>query len=451
MPDAIHAAVHGQIHRARYRNCKERAMAKDESYPKKYWWVVVVAVPIVVALIAVVPGLVKSESTGPVTTITGDHATVNYDYSTHNTFVTNVAVIAKEYEAQTGRPLDADLKRQIEQAVSAALKSDHAESIRLFEQIAAAAPVPAIYNNLGVEYNKVQNADASQKAFAMAKAKIAEATADAAKSSPLSAAALKAPTVSGAAIRSESSSVPAMVIEPLSSPYEAPGEIHVVEHGAATGGSYQVKYKPTPGTPVLMDAGVYDVLFKSGGSYGAGFVLAANVPVKEGSLTRVNPNALIGGLAVEPVARKGFPAIKQLQVIDRGSGDKRLLAQSTDKLGVTLPLAPGSYQIICTTDDNQTVIVAEKVEVKAGAITRLDTGSQLAAIVVRTPNVKADLKAVYALNAGTDRIASKVDAFDKPLLVTAGQSYDVALEQAAGLTRIRKAIVPKAGELVNIQ
>jgi hypothetical protein len=58
---------------------------------------------------------------------------------------------------------------------------------------------------------------------------------------------------------------------------------------------------------------------------------------------------------------------------------------------------------------------------------------------------------VYALNAGTDRIASKVDAFDKPLLVTAGQPYDIALEQAAGLTRIRKAIVPKPGELVNIQ
>jgi len=427
-------------------------VAKDESYPRKYWWVVVVAVPVVVALIAASTDLLKSDApAGPTTTITGDNNTVSYDYSTHNTFVTNVAVIAREYEAQTGRPLDADLKRQIEQAVSAALKNDHPESIRLFEQIAASVPVPAIYNNLGVEYKKVQNGEASQKAFAMAKARIDEATADIAKSSPLSAAALKAPTVSGPAIRTESSSVPAMVIEPLSAPYEAPSEIHVVDHGAATAGSYQVKYKPAPGTPVVMSPGTYDVLLKSSSSYSAGFIVAANVPVKEGSLTRVNPNALVGGIAVEPLARKGFPTLKQLQVVDRASGDKRLLAQSSDKLGVTLPLAPGSYQIVGTTSDDQHVVIVDKVDVKAGTIARVDTANQLAAIVVRTPSVKTELQAVYALLAGTNRIASKVDGFDKPLLVSAGQAYDVGLQQAAGFTPIRKGIVPKPGELVDIQ
>lgn len=282
-------------------------MGKDESYPRKYWWVVVVAVPIVVALIAAFTDLLKSDATsGPATTITGDNNTVNYDYSTHNTFVTNVAVIARQYEAQTGRPLDADMKRQIERAVSAALKDNHTESIRLFEQVAASVPVPAVYNNLGVEYKKVQNFEASQKAFETAKAKIADATADAAKSSALGPAALKAPAASGPAVRSESSSVPAMVIEPLSAPYEPAGEIHVVDHGAATGGSYQVKYKPTPGTPVVMNTGNYDVLLKAAGGYGAGFIVASNVQVKDGSLTRINPNALIGGIAVEPLARKGF-------------------------------------------------------------------------------------------------------------------------------------------------
>ncbi len=150
-----------------------------------------------------------------------------------------------------------------------------------------------------------------------------------------------------------------MVIEPLSPPYQAPAEIHVVDHGTATGGSYQVKYKPTPGTPVVMNAGAYDVLLKSGGSYGAGFVVASKVEVKEGSLTRVNPNALVGGIALEPLAREGFPALKQLQLIDRSSGDKRLLAQSTDKLGVVLPLTGGSYDIVYTTVDDQNVIVGE--------------------------------------------------------------------------------------------
>ena len=87
----------------------------------------------------------------------------------------------------------------------------------------------------------------------------------------------------------------------------------------------------------------------------------------------------------------------------------------------------------------------------AGSIARIDTANQLAAIIVHTPSVKTELKAVYALMAGTNRIASKVDAFDKPLLVSAGQAYDVGLEQAAGFTPIKKGIVPKPGELVNIQ
>ena len=123
----------------------------------------------------------------------------------------------------------------------------HAESIRLLEQVSEAAPVPAIYNNLGVEYAKTQNVGASRRAFELSKAKIAEVAAAAATNRPLSDAALKPPTVSGPAVRTESSAVPAMTIEALSTPYESPGEIHVIAHGTPLSGSYQVKYRPEPG------------------------------------------------------------------------------------------------------------------------------------------------------------------------------------------------------------
>jgi hypothetical protein len=429
-------------------------VANNEKFPKKYWWVVAVAVPVAGALIAIVPDLLKESSDpsgGPVTTITGDNNTVNFDYSTKNTFVTNVSVIAREYEAQTGRPLDDRLKQQIESAVSAALANNHAESIRLLEQVAQEVPVPAIYNNLGVEYGKAQNAEASQQAFQIAKTKIAEAKEAAAKNRPLSPTALKAPAVSGPGVRSESSAVPAMIIDAFSPPYEPPGEIHVVQHGTALGGSYEVKYKPTFGTTVVMDPNAYDVLLKANG-YGAGFVLASNVVVREGSLTRINPNALVGGVAIEPVSKKGFPVIKELQFVDRSTGDKRLLAQQTDKLGVTLPLAPGAYDVMGTTTDGQVAQLATNVAVRAGAITRLDTVSQVAVIIVHTPNVRGlDVKALYALKAGTNQIAGKVDAFEKPMLVPAGASYDVALEQPAGLTRIRSGVVPGRGEVLEIR
>jgi hypothetical protein len=258
---------------------------------------VAVAVPVAVALISIVPGLFKPSGSGGGTTITGDNNTVNFDYSTHNTFVTNVNVIAREYELQTGRPLSDDLRRQIESAVNAAMQNNHTESIRLLEQVAQVAPVPAIYHNLGVEYAKTQNVNASRQAFDLSKVKMAEVAAAAAKNRPLPATALKPPTVSGPGVRTESSAVPAMTIDALSAPYESLDEIHVIAHGTAVGGSYQVKYQPQPGTTVVMEPGAYDVLMKVS-SYGAGFVLASNVVVREGTLTHINPNPLVGGIGV---------------------------------------------------------------------------------------------------------------------------------------------------------
>ena len=428
-------------------------MGNDEKVPRKYWWVVAVAVPIAAALISIVPGLFKPSGSGggTSTAITGDNNTVNFDYSTHNTFVTNVNVIAREYELQTGRPLGDDLRRQIESAVNAAMQNNHTESIRLLEQVAQAAPVPAIYHNLGIEYAKTQNVNASRQAFELSKAKIADVEAAAANNRPLSATALTPPTVSGPGVRTESSAVPAMTIDSFSAPYEAPAEIQVIAHGTAVSGSYQVKYQPKPGTTVVMEPGAYDVLMKVS-SYGAGFVLASNVVVREGTLTHINPNPLVGGIGVEPVSKKGFPLIKKLQFIDRSSGDQRLLAQETDKLGVTLPIAPGTYDVIGTTIYGQQVEIAANLAVKAGQITKLDTLGQVAAIVVHAPNVKGlDMKAVYALKAGTDQIAAKVEAWDVPMLVPGGVSYDIALEQSAGLTRIRSGLTPGPGELVDIR
>ena len=429
-------------------------MANDEKVPRKYWWVVAVAVPVALALIAIVPSLFKGSGGaggGISTAITGNNNTVSFDYSTHNTFVTNVSVIAKEYELLTGRPLGDDLRRQIESAVKAATENNHTESIRLLERVAQVAPVPAIYNNLGVEYAKTQNVNASRRAFELSKTKMAEVAAASANNRPLPESALRAPAVSGPGVRTESSAVPAMMIDALSAPYEPPGEIHVIAHGTPVSGSYEVKYRPQPGTTVAMDPGAYDVLMKES-SFGAGFLLASNVTVREGTLTHINPNSLVGGIAVEPVSKKGFPPIKSLQFIDRSSGDKRLLAQKTDKLGVTLPIAPGTYDVIGTTAYDQLVEIAANLPVKAREITRLDTLGQVAAIAVHAPNVKGlDMKAVYALKAGTNQIAAKVEAWDVPMLVPGGASYDIALEQSAGLTRIRSGITPGRGELVDIR
>jgi ABC-type Na+ efflux pump permease subunit len=39
-------------------------MGETKDYPRKYWWVVIVALPIVLGLIAVVPGLMSKAGGG---------------------------------------------------------------------------------------------------------------------------------------------------------------------------------------------------------------------------------------------------------------------------------------------------------------------------------------------------------------------------------------------------
>jgi hypothetical protein len=435
------------------QDARRVVMAGGEKVPRKYWWVGVVAVPVAVAIIAILPGLLRPTKPGggPSTTISGNNNTVSFDYSTHNTFVTNVNVIAREYEVQTGRPMSDNLRAQVQAAVDAAKQNNHAESIRLFENVAKVAPVPAIYHNLSVAYGKVQNSAASRRAFELSKEKIAEVAAAQAKNQSLSADALKPPPTSGPAVRTESSAVPGMTIDPLASPYVTPAEIHVIEHGTPVGGSYQIRYEPAPGATVAMDPGAYDILYKVS-SHGAGFVFASNIVVREGTLTRINPNGLVGGIALEAVSKKGFPPLKKVEFIDRGTGDKRLLAQETDTLGVTVPLAPGAYDAVGTTADGQTKELATNLAVRGGQITKFDPMGKMASIVVYAPKVSGlDMKAVYALKAGTNEIEGKVEAWDVPMLVSAGGTYDIALEQSAGLTRIKKGLTPGNGELVEIR
>jgi hypothetical protein len=192
-----------------------------------------------------------------------------------------------------------------------------------------------------------------------------------------------------------------------------------------------------------MEPGAYDVVLTHSA---ATFVLASNVEVKAGALTHIDPNALVGGIAIEPATKKGFPVLKRIQLVK-----DRLIVQHTEKLGVTLPLAPGTYDVVVTAADDQAVHIPDAVTVNAGAIARFDPLELLAAVVVRKPDAQLEMKSVMALNAGTNQIAAKVTAWDVPMLVRAGAAYDIALEQEAGLMRIRPNLTPGRGELVEIK
>jgi hypothetical protein len=61
------------------------------------------------------------------------------------------------------------------------------------------------------------------------------------------------------------------------------------------------------------------------------------------------------------------------------------------------------------------------------------------------------VEAIYALRAGTNEIAAQGKHFDEPILVYAGESYDIALKQSGGVARIKSNVTPKRGALTEIR
>jgi tetratricopeptide (TPR) repeat protein len=374
------------------------------------------------------------------------------DLSNKMTVINNVSVIVQEYAKYETQSLTDELKRQIEQAVAAATEGKHEESIQLFEKIAAKAPLPAIYTNLGVEYAKINKPEAAQAAFGKALEKDPGYEAARENNSLLA----KAPTPGETAqpgpinaVTVEKSPLAAIVIEPLRENPEAVKEVHVVDSGTALSGSYTIRYSLKPDSPTLVDAGKYDIVLKMAG--GGNFVLARDVEVKEQTRVRINPNAILGAIFVEPLTRTGFPEIKKLHVFEAGTTGYRLILQSAERPGVSLPIVPGKYDIECETADDNHLVLSKNIEVKARQVTRIRPEQEVAAIVVHDPKLSGlQLQAIYVLEAGGNRIISETKAFDHPMMVHAGDTYDVAIKQPGGLARLKTGITAKPGELIEV-
>jgi hypothetical protein len=213
-----------------------------------------------------------------------------------------------------------------------------------------------------------------------------------------SSASLTPPPTRSARISFEESPVPSLFIEKLKDNENAIQAIHVIEGGTQLTGSYTVKYAPKPNSVTLVEPGKYDILFRTEGN--GTFVLASNVEVKERTQTRVNPNEILGFVIVEPLTRKGIPEIKQLTVFDAGTTGYRLIRQSSEKLGVPLPIAPGRYEVDGQTLDGSEFVLVKEVEVKAMESSRIHTDSEVAAIMVHDPKVPGlEMEAIYVLRA----------------------------------------------------
>jgi hypothetical protein len=252
------------------------------------------------------------------------------------------------------------------------------------------------------------------------------------------------------AVKFEKSSVPAITVEKFDGPPDALDEFHLVERGTDLGGTYQIKYQPKPDTALVVEPGTYDVLAKTGG--GGTFLLLENLEVKDGTAVRINPNAILGSIVVDPLTRKGFPEIKEIIVFDAGATGRRLIHQRTEKPGAILPIPAGMYDVECKTADGIEFVLVKNIPVRARESKRIITDNEIAGFVVYPPKLTGlAVEAIYALRAGTNEIASETKDFSNPIMVYAGESYDIALKQSGGLARIKSNVTPRRGELTEVR
>src|SRR5438105_2200608 len=121
-----------------------------------YKWAAGIGVPIIIAVI----GLYKPGSGGERTTPSGF------------TYVGQMSVIENQYQQYLGQPLkDEATKAQIQSALNLAAAGQYDASRRLFEQLAGALPLPAIFTSVGSLYAEQGNIRAAREFYDKAVAK----------------------------------------------------------------------------------------------------------------------------------------------------------------------------------------------------------------------------------------------------------------------------------------
>ncbi len=130
--------------------------------PKKWWWLVGVAVPIVAAAIAIVPDLIRNGDTGG-----GDTFTVIGTQSNTKVTFNNVSVIVEQAK-QTGEELPQSVVETLRQALKLAQSRKFDQAIPLLESVEDEALVPALLNNLGAVYLATGNQEKAKQYFEQA-------------------------------------------------------------------------------------------------------------------------------------------------------------------------------------------------------------------------------------------------------------------------------------------
>ena len=117
------------------------------NYPRKYWWLILIALPIIIALINIIPSMSKEGGSSAGNSISIEGSTVEGDVQ----IVGTQNILNEIKEGLDGEQFE-ELKSSVERAVNLTESGFYDDAIQAFKSIAKQTESPAVYNNLGALY-----------------------------------------------------------------------------------------------------------------------------------------------------------------------------------------------------------------------------------------------------------------------------------------------------------
>ena len=143
------------------RDQADRSDGTAPSYPKRYWWVALVVVPITAALIQYQPWRGASDGSTVTSSVSGNQFL-------GSAIIGNVSLIVNEAE-KVGTPLDPALLDSLKGAIEFSRSGNHDAAVAKIEAIRASSStvgqLPSLLNNLGVEYLSAGRVDQARATF----------------------------------------------------------------------------------------------------------------------------------------------------------------------------------------------------------------------------------------------------------------------------------------------
>jgi hypothetical protein len=134
-------------------------MAAKTDYPRKYWWVILVVVPLAVALIQYLPWTGSS---------TSGESRISDNQFNGAAIIGDVSVVISE-AASRGTTLDESVIKLIKDAAGLASAGQHAAAAARIEEVRSSsrsvAALPSLLNGLGAEYLRSGSTREARKAF----------------------------------------------------------------------------------------------------------------------------------------------------------------------------------------------------------------------------------------------------------------------------------------------